>query len=130
FATLREQIGELSRAVQARQAERLAGDKDVERVGQEHARVQRHVETVEAESRQVAREADETTATLARLSQRIAAARNAEGALEAAVARGRDASESAQTDATANDNSLNVDRERLRVDSTETGSSDYYSTTV
>src|SRR5213593_3145397 len=85
FATLREQIGELSRAVQARQAERLAGDKDVERAGQEHARVQRHVETVEAESRQVAREADETTATLARLSQRIAVARDAEGALEAAA---------------------------------------------
>ena len=101
FATLREQIGELSRAVQARQAERLAGDKDVERAGQEHARVQRHVETVEAESRQVAREADETTATLARLSQRIAVARDAEGALEAAVARVRDAIESAQSDETA-----------------------------
>jgi len=36
-----EQIGELARAVQARLAECLAGDKDVERAGQEHARVQR-----------------------------------------------------------------------------------------
>src|SRR5262249_26813360 len=101
FATLREQIGELARAVQARLAERLSGDKDVERAGQEHARVQRHVETVETESRQVAREAEETTATLARLSQRIAAARDAEGAHEAAAARVREAIESAQSDETA-----------------------------
>ena len=101
FAILREQIGELARAVQARLAERLAGDKDVERAGQELARVQRHVETVEAESRQVAREADETSTTLAQLSQRIAVARDAESALEAAVARVRDAIENAQLDETA-----------------------------
>jgi len=101
FATLREQIGELARAVQARLAERLSGDKDVERAGQEHARVQRHVETVESESRQVAREAEETSTTLARLSQRIAVARDAESALEAALARVRDAIESAQSDETA-----------------------------
>src|SRR5215471_19805224 len=101
FATLREQIGELARAVQARLAERLSWDKDVERTGQEHARVQRHVETVESESRQVAREAEETSTTLARLSQRIAVARDAESALEAALARVRDAIESAQSDETA-----------------------------
>src|SRR3989441_4568212 len=101
FATLREQIGELARAVQARLAERLAGDKDVERAGQEYARVQRHVETVEAESRQVAREAEETSTTLTQLGQRIAVARDAEGALEAAAARVRDAIEGAQSDETA-----------------------------
>src|SRR5215510_13044888 len=101
FATLREQIGELARAVQARLADRLSGDKDVERAGQEHARVQRHVETVETESRQVAREAEETSTTLARLGQRIAVARDAESALEAALARVRDAIESAQSDETA-----------------------------
>ena len=101
FATLREQIGELARAVQARLAERLAGDKDVERAGQEYARVQRHVETVEAESGQVAREAEETSTTLAQLGQRIAVARDAEGALEAAAARARDAIEGAQSDETA-----------------------------
>src|SRR5207245_11374400 len=87
FATLREQIGELARAVQTRLAERLAGEKDVERAGQEHARVQRHVETVEVETRQGAREAEETSGTLAPPGQRIAVARDAEGALEAAAAR-------------------------------------------
>ena len=101
FATMREQIGELAKAVQARLADRLAGDKDVERAGQEHARVQRHVETVEAESRQVAHEVDETSTTLARLGQRIAVARDAETALEAAAARVREAIESAQSDETA-----------------------------
>src|SRR5438105_1974584 len=101
FATLREEIGELARAVQARLAECLAGEKDVERAGQEHARVQRHVETVEAESRKVAQEAEETSTTLAQLSQRIAVARDAEDALEAAAARARDAIEGAQSDETA-----------------------------
>jgi chromosome segregation protein len=100
FATLREQIGELARAVQARLAERLAGDKDVERAGQEHTRVQRHVETVEAGVSSGRCEADETS-DLARLGQRIAVARDAESALEAAVARVRDAIESAQSDETA-----------------------------
>src|SRR5262249_26737052 len=97
FTTLKEQIGELARAVQAR----LAGEKDVERAGQEHARVQRHVETVVTESGQVTSEAEETSATLARLDQRIAVARDAEGALEAAAARVREAIESAQTDETS-----------------------------
>jgi len=101
FAALREQIGRLAPALQSRLAERLAGEKDLERAGQEHDRVQRHLETVEAESRQVAREADETSATLGRLTQRIAVARDAEGALEAAAARVRDAIESAQADETA-----------------------------
>src|SRR6266446_3283782 len=101
FATLKEQIGELARAVQVRLAERLSGEKDVERVGQEHARVQRHVETVEVESRQISREAEETSATLAQLTQRIAVARDAEGALEAAATRVRDAIESAQSDEAA-----------------------------
>ena len=112
FAALREQIGELARAVQARLAERLAGDKDVERAGQEYARVQRHVETVEAESGQVAREAEETSTTLAQLGQRIAVARDAEGALEAAAARARDAIEGAQSDETA----LSAELTACRVD--------------
>src|SRR5262249_27404581 len=112
FAALREQIGELARAVQARLAERLAGEKDVERAGQEHARVQRHVETVELEARQVAREAEETSATLAQLSQRIAVARDAEGAIDAAAARVRDAIEGAQSDETA----LSAELTACRVD--------------
>jgi chromosome segregation protein len=97
----REQIAEVGQSVQARLAERLAGEKDLERAAQEHERMQRHLETISAESRQVAREAEETAATLARLTQRIGVAREAEGAIEAAAARVREAIESAQSDETA-----------------------------
>ena len=100
-AALREHLAGLGRSVQARLAERLAGEKDLERAGQEHERVQRHLETIETESRQVAQEVEETATTLARLTQRIEVARDAEGALEAAAARVRDAIESAQADETA-----------------------------
>ena len=98
---LREQSAGLGRSVQARLAERLAGEKDLERAAQEHERVQRHLETISAESWQVAREAEETGATLARLTQRIAVARDAEEAIEAAAARVREAIEGAQADETA-----------------------------
>src|SRR5213593_1721158 len=98
---LREQCAGLGRLVQARLAERLAGEKDLERAAQEHERVQRHLETISAESRQVAREAEETSATLARLTQRIAVARDAEEAIEAAAAGVREAIEGAQADETA-----------------------------
>jgi chromosome segregation protein len=97
----REQIAELGQTLQARLAERLAGEKDLERASQEHERMQRHLETIAAESRQVTGEAEETTATVARLTQRIAVARDAEAAIEAAAARVRDAIESAQSDETA-----------------------------
>src|SRR6266540_314385 len=99
--TLRAQRAGLGRSVQARLAERLAGEKDLERAAQEHERVLRHLETISAESQQVAREAEETDATLARLTQRIAIARNAEEAIEAAAAKVREAIESAQADETA-----------------------------
>src|SRR2546426_1094176 len=98
---LREQSAGLGRAVQARLGERLAGEKDLERAAQEHERVQRHLETISADSRQVAREAEETGATLARLTQRIAVARDAEEAIEAAAAGVREAIEGAQADETA-----------------------------
>ena len=98
---LREQSAGLGRSVQARLAERLAGEKDLERAAQEHERVLRHLETISAESQQVAREAEETGATLARLTQRIAVARDAEEAIEAAAARVREAIEGAQADETA-----------------------------
>jgi chromosome segregation protein len=97
----REQIAEIGQSLQARLAERLAGEKDLERAAQEHERMQRHLETITAELRQVAREAEETGATLARLTQRILVARDAEAAIEAAAARVRDAIESAQSDETA-----------------------------
>jgi chromosome segregation protein len=98
---LREQSAGLGRSVQARLAERLAGEKDLERAAQEHERVLRHLETISTESQQVAREAEETGATLARLTQRIAVARDAEEAIEAAASRVREAIEGAQADETA-----------------------------
>src|SRR5437867_2089697 len=96
LASLRERITGLRQSVQARLADRLAGEKDLERAVQEHDRVSRHVETIELESGQIARESEETGATLARLTQRIAVARDAESVLDAAVARVREAIETAQ----------------------------------
>jgi chromosome segregation protein len=100
-ALRREQIVELRKSVQARLADRLAGEKDLERAAQEHERMQRHLETISSESRQVAREAEETGATLGRLTQRIAVARDAEGAIDVAAARVREAIEGAQADEAA-----------------------------
>src|SRR6185295_1710546 len=100
-ALRREQISEIGKSVQARLADRLAGEKDLERVAQEQERMQRHLETISSESRQVAREAEETGATLARLTQRVAVARDAEGAIDAAAARVREAIEGAQADEVA-----------------------------
>ena len=51
----------------ARQAERLGSEKDIEQVVREHERVQRHLETLGTEIRQVETEAVETTALLSRL---------------------------------------------------------------
>src|SRR5436309_5063568 len=96
LASLRERITGLRQSVQARLADRLAGQKDLERAVQEHDRVSRHVETIELESGQIARESEETGATLGRLTQRIAVARDAESVLDAAVARVREAIETAQ----------------------------------
>jgi chromosome segregation protein len=62
----------------------------------EHERVHRHQETVELEARQVALEAAETRAMLDRLEARIAVAREAEAAHEAASATIRAAIEAAQ----------------------------------
>src|SRR2546425_4711337 len=96
LASLRERITRLPQSVQARLADRLAGEKDLERAVQEHDRVSRHVETIELESGQIARESEETGSTLARLTQRIAVARDAESVLEVAVTRVREAIDAAQ----------------------------------
>src|SRR4029450_13701597 len=100
-ALRREQISGIGKSVQGRLADRLAGDKDLERAAQEHERMQRHLETISSESRQVAREAEETGATLARLSQGGGGGRDAEGAIDAAAARVREAIEGAQADEAA-----------------------------
>jgi chromosome segregation protein len=100
-ATLRARLGGLEQSVQARQADRLAGEKDLEQAVREHERVLRHLETVGAESRQVAAEAAETEAMLERLGQHIQAASEAEARHDAAMAALRAAIEHAQETETA-----------------------------
>jgi chromosome segregation protein len=77
-ATLRERGAALEGALQARQAERLAADKDLEQATREHERLERHRETLGHETGQVAREAEETTETLEALERRLQLAHEAE----------------------------------------------------
>ena len=95
-ATLRARLGGLEQSVQARQADRVASEKDLEQSVREHDRVHRHVETITAEARQVGGEALETDGLLTRLAQHIEAAREAESRHETAMATVRAAIEAAQ----------------------------------
>jgi len=95
-ATLRARSSGLEQSVHARQAERLANEKDLEQSVREHERVHRHVETIGAESRQVAGEAADTDALLVRLGQHVEAASAAESRQETAMAAVRAAIDAAQ----------------------------------
>jgi chromosome segregation protein len=99
-ATLRARLGGLEQSVQARQAERLASEKDLEQAVREHERVHRHLETIGAESRQVAGEAADTDAMLVRLGQHVDTAAGAEARQETAMAAVRAAIAAAQDDET------------------------------
>jgi chromosome segregation protein len=96
LGALRTRLGSVDHDVQARQAERLGSEKDIEQVVREHERVQRHLETLGTEIRQVETEAVETTALLSRLEHHVEAARQAEARQEAAMAAARTAIEAAQ----------------------------------
>jgi chromosome segregation protein len=85
-AALRARLSGLEQSVQTRQADRLSSEKDLEQSVREHERVYRHVETVDAESRQVAAEAAETDVLLARVSQHVETAAAAEARHETAMA--------------------------------------------
>ena len=100
-ATLRARLGGLEQSVQTRQAERLASEKDLEQSVREHERVHRHLETLGAESRQVAAEAVDTEALLARLGQHVEAAGDAETRHETVMAAVRAAIASGQESETA-----------------------------
>jgi chromosome segregation protein len=95
-AALRAQMDACEQTRSARQAERMAAEKDLELVLREHERVHRHLETVRLEAGQVAHEAEETATMLVRLEQRLAAAREAEAAHEATLVGLREAIEAAQ----------------------------------
>ncbi|MGH7389210.1 MAG: chromosome segregation protein SMC, partial [Candidatus Rokuibacteriota bacterium] len=100
-AALHGRIAACDQALGARRAERVAGEKDLEQAGREHERVVRHAATVRLEAGQVGRESDETASMLARLEQRIAAAREAEAAQETTMATLRAAIDGAQQRETA-----------------------------
>ncbi len=85
-ATLRERGAVLGAALQARQAERLAGDKDLEQATREHERLERHRETLGFETGQVTREAEETVETLGTLERRLTLVNEAEVKHEATMA--------------------------------------------
>ena len=91
-------IAGLDQTVSARQAERLASEKDLEQAAREHERVQRHLETIRVESRQVALETEETARTLGEIERRVLLAREAEEAHEASMARSRQAIDGAQAE--------------------------------
>ena len=95
-SAVREQVAGIERTLHAREAERLAGEKDLEQAAREYERVHRYRETIQAEARQVTLEAEETEATLAQLEQRIGLLRDAETAHEARMTRLREAIETAQ----------------------------------
>jgi chromosome segregation protein len=84
-ATLRARLGGLEQSVQQRQTDRLTSEKDLEQSVREHERVHRHVETIGAETRQVAGEAAETEALLERLRQHVDAAATGEARQESAM---------------------------------------------
>ena len=96
LTTLRARLGSLDHDVQARQAERVGSEKDIEQAVREHERVHRHLETLGSEIRQVETEAQETAALLERLEQHVEAAREAEARQEAAMAAARAAIDTAQ----------------------------------
>jgi chromosome segregation protein len=84
-STLRVRLPLLQRSIHAGEAERLAGEKDLEQTVREQERILRHRETVQAEARQVALESEETERTLGMLGQRMHAAREAETMQERAM---------------------------------------------
>ncbi|MFI4943611.1 MAG: chromosome segregation protein SMC, partial [Burkholderiales bacterium] len=98
---LRARLGSLDETARARQAERVANEKDLEQSAREHERVHRHVETITAEARQVEGEAQETETLLARLAHHVESARDAESRQETAMAAVRSAIETAQLGETA-----------------------------
>jgi chromosome segregation protein len=95
-AALRQSIARVDEEVQARGAERLTADKDLEQALREDERVRRHIETVRLETAQVARETDETAGTLEQLERRIHLAGQAEATHETSMLGLRAAIEEAQ----------------------------------
>jgi chromosome segregation protein len=114
---LRDRASALDQAIQARETDRLAAEKDLEQAARELDRVERHAETVRIEAGQVDTEYREALDLLGRLEQRIAVAREGELGREAASASLRTAIESAQDRETA----LVAELTACRVDAASVG---------
>jgi chromosome segregation protein len=95
-STLRARVPLLQQSIHAGEAERLAGEKDLEQTVREQERVLRHRGTVQTEARQVGLESDETSRTLGVLEQRMATAHEAEAMHERAMVGLRESIERAQ----------------------------------
>jgi chromosome segregation protein len=95
-STLRARLPLLQQSIHAGEAERLAGEKDLEQTVREQERILRHRETVQAEARQVGLEFDETSRTLGVLEGRMTAAHDAETMHERAMVGLRESIEHAQ----------------------------------
>ncbi len=86
LAALRGREASLVSSVQSREAERLAGDKDLEAAGHETERLERHRATLDVERDEIEREHGETTRRLAEVSATLAEVREREAAMEEALA--------------------------------------------
>ncbi len=75
---LRARAAQVQQSTQAGEAERLAGEKDLEQAQRERERLRRHIETVETELSQVKGEREEAMATLDQLLRHVAVTRHAE----------------------------------------------------
>src|SRR6266545_4094796 len=98
---LEARLPAFEQTIQARETARTAGEKDLEQVLRDGERVERHIATVRIESGQIEHECGEAVGVLAQLEQRIAVAREAEVAREAAMATLRAAIETTQERETA-----------------------------
>jgi chromosome segregation protein len=96
LGALRTRLGSIDHDVHARQVDRLGSEKDIEQAIREHERVQRHLETLGSEIRQVDAEAAETAELLMRLEHHVETAREAETRQESAMASARAAIDTAQ----------------------------------
>ena len=83
---LRQRLPTLGHAIQACEAARLGGGKDVEQADREQERLRRHLGTLEAELAQVAAERAETDGLLEELQARVALSRQAEDTHQAGMA--------------------------------------------
>ena len=101
LGALRTRLGSVEHDVQARQVERLGSEKDIEQVVREHERVQRHLETLGSEIRQVDTEAQQTSALLMKLEHHVETARQAESRQETAMMAARATIDGAQAHETA-----------------------------